>query len=774
MLPTSWAALDWGLPVLISWLLIVGASIYGYRQSRLSRGMQLLLISMKAIGTGLLAICLLEPVVETSIPQNGENIVVVLADNSRSMLIKDEAGNRTRFDELKKTLSQESSWLNKLDERFDLRLYSFDDDLTRLNSFSELAEPNSQTRMGTALSTTLNRYVDQPLAGVVLLTDGNYVDELPSLENNTHAVFPVVLGSRTPPRDLAIDRVIQTETNFESAPVEVTAEMTTSGMQGENITVKLLDYLGGELERKNILGVQDGKPFSVRFKLKPKERGVRVFHVEAYNQRVVDQDDSERLKSEATLLNNRRTVVVNRGRGPFRILYVTGRPNWDYKFLRRALEDDHELELTALMRLAKRKPRFAFRNWEKSRQNEFFRGFDEDNQETQEQYDEPVLIRLQTRDGQELASGFPVDKETLYGFDAIAIDDLEGKFFTEEQKENINKFVTERGGGFIMFGGAESFSSGYDRTPVGEVLPVYLDRPLQLPLNAQFALDLTREGWVQTWARLNETRVEEERRLKEMPTFKTLNLVRTFKPGASIVFTAQFADSEYPALVTQKYGAGKSAAVLIGDLWRWQFNMPSTKNDDLAKLWRQTMRWLVADVPRRIDVSVEKGEFGQVRLTVETRDARYQLTDNADLKIQVVTPSEKYIQLTAQSSPDKAGRFEAEYMPEEGGAYKFLASATFDDDQEFKAETGWVSDPDADEFKRLVPNEEKLQELATQTNGKLFHLNTISSLPNELDSRPAEFMTQKIEPWWHRWTIFLLAIGILVGEWGLRRRKGLR
>ena len=42
--------------------------------------------------------------------------------------------------------------------------------------------------------------------------------------------------------------------------------------------------------------------------------------------------------------------------------------------------------------------------------------------------------------------------------------------------------VSLRGGGLLMLGGQESFASGgYDRTPIGEMLPVYLDRFPQAP-----------------------------------------------------------------------------------------------------------------------------------------------------------------------------------------------------------------------------------------------------------------------------------------------------
>ena len=53
------------------------------------------------------------------------------------------------------------------------------------------------------------------------------------------------------------------------------------------------------------------------------------------------------------MANNEAIVTVNRGGGPFRILYVAGRPNWEYKFLNRALQEDDQVQLVALLRIAR-------------------------------------------------------------------------------------------------------------------------------------------------------------------------------------------------------------------------------------------------------------------------------------------------------------------------------------------------------------------------------------------------------------------------------------
>ena len=90
---------------------------------------------------------------------------------------------------------------------------------------------------------------------------------------------------------------------------------------------------------------------------------------------------------------------------------------------------------------------------------------------------------------------------------------MKPKFFTPDQAALLQRFVSERGGGFIMLGGMESFQQGkYQRTPIGDMLPVYLDLVEQSQAPASLRLDLTREGLLQTWARLRDTESAEKTR----------------------------------------------------------------------------------------------------------------------------------------------------------------------------------------------------------------------------------------------------------------------
>src|SRR5207248_8758656 len=130
-------------------------------------------------------------------------------------------------------------------------------------------------------------------------------------------------------------------------------------------------------------------------------------------------------------------------------------------------------------------------------------GFGNQSKDEIERYDQPVLRALNTRDPHVLEGGFPKTAEELYNYQALVLDDLEAEFFTADQMALLQKFVSDRGGGLLMLGGAECFQQGkYARTLVGDMLPVYLDHLAETTPVADLHLSLTREGWVQPCARL--------------------------------------------------------------------------------------------------------------------------------------------------------------------------------------------------------------------------------------------------------------------------------
>ena len=365
----------------------------------------------------------------------------------------------------------------------------------------------------------------------------------------------------------------------------------------------MLDNAGNTVERQQWKINRNDAKQTFRFRLRPDRTGVLFYRLRVAEMSEDAPPYAADAASEATLANNARTIVVDRGKGPYRILYVAGRPNWDLKFLKRAIEEDEQVQLVALLRVARREPKYDWRGHSGETSNPLYRGFDVQDKEQAEQYDQPVLVRLNTRDKDELREGFPKTREELFEYQAIILDDIEAEFFSRDQMDLIRRFVTERGGGFLMLGGKESFQKGnFQRTPIGSILPIYLDPMPAGKADAGTRLNLTREGWLQPWARLRDNEKDEQQRLAEMPEFQVANRARAVKPGARVVATIDVNDTQQlPGLVAQQVGNGRSAALVVGDVWRWGMRKPEM-HEDMDKFWRQTLRWLIADVPGRVSL----------------------------------------------------------------------------------------------------------------------------------------------------------------------------
>lgn len=746
-------------------------------------------LGLKLLGLAALAFCLLEPLWSGQRARPGANLFAIVADNSQGLQIKDRGESRSRGEALRELLNpQRASWQGTLEDNFEVRRYFFDARLQATKDFSELAFDGRATAIGSSLRTLAERYRGRPLAGVLLLTDGNATDlrgGLPEL-TGLPPVYPVVIGSREPVKDIAVQQAHVSQTDFEDAPVSIQADVTATGYRGASITAQLVDRSGKTVQEQTLRARKDSDSLGFRFQFRPETAGLSFYRFRVRPKDEVGSQKTPDNSAEATLANNSTVLVVNRGRGPYRILYVTGRPNWEFKFLNRAVLEDEQLQLVGLIRVAKREPKFNFLGRAGESSNPLFRGFGNQSREEAGSYDQPVLVRLNTRDEFELRSGFPRTPEDLYGYHAVIVDDLEAEFFAPDQAALLQKFVSERGGGFLMLGGMESFQQGkYQRTPIGDVLPVYLDPVDETKAPGPLHLNLTREGWLQTWARLRDNEADEKARLQGMAPFQVLNRVREVKPGASVIATvADDAGKSYPALVVQRFGHGRTAALTVGDLWHWGLH-DADAHRDMDKAWRQLMRWLVTDVPNPVDLTVEpqpNDPNGAMSLQVRVRDPKFQPLDNADVTVEVQplmveTPAggvTNSIRLPVEPSAKEAGLYESTYVPRVTGGYKMTVSVTNSVGAEVgRAEAGWSTDLAAEEFRSLSPNVALLESIARKTGGEIIPASGLDEFARKLLHRQAPVMESWTFPLWHTPAMFAFALMCLVAEWGLRRWKGM-
>lgn len=792
-MPTSltFSGWNWLWPVLA---FAVAAGLVLFWTYRASAGYPLrwVCLALKAVGIAALALCLLEPLWLGQRARPGANLFAVVADNSQGLQVHDRDDVRTRGDALRTLVDpQEGRWQSTLAATFDVRRYIFDTRLQSTRDFTELKFDGRATALGSTLRTLAGRFEGRPLAGVVLLTDGNATD-LPGGAvadlRGLPPIYPVVIGRRDSVQDIAIAQVAVSQTSFEDSPVTLQADVTATGFRGRPIVAQLVDRTGRTVQEQRADARGEGESLAFRFQLKPEQTGLSFYQVRVSTPaQPVAPGEAAVKPEEATLANNSRVFTVDRGQGPFRVLYVSGRPNWEYKFLNRAVQVDEQVQLVALIRVAKREPKFDFRGRAGETSNPLFRGFGDQSPDEVQRYDQPVLVRLNTRDEVELRSGFPRTPEELYGYHAVIVDDLEAEFFSPDQAQLLQKFVSERGGGFLMLGGMESFHEGkYSRTPVGDMLPVYLDYgdgASEPPGPVHF--QLSREGWLQAWARLRDNEADERARLEGMKAFEVLNRVRGVKPGASVIATVRDErGGDLPALAVQRFGRGRTAALMVGDVWRWGMQDEAARAD-MERAWRQLVRWLIADVPARVQMTAEAiaaDPNGTMRLEVRVRDEKFQPVDDASVTVEVepvvfqgtAGAAGAAIKLEAEPALSEPGLYQVAYVPRQTGGYRAVASVKNNQGADLgRGETGWSTDLAAEEFRSLVPNVALLEDIARRTGGQVVAAGDLDRFVDKLPELRAPVMETWSYPAWHTPWLFTFALGCLLAEWGLRRWKGM-
>lgn len=797
----TFSAWNWLWPAVVFVGLAALVLTWSYRGSA-GHPLRWVCLALKALGIVALALCLLEPLWLGQRARPGANLFAVLADNSQGLQVHDRGDAASRGAALRALVDPTiAGWQSNLAATFDVRRYIFDTRLQATTDFHELAFDGRSTALGSALRTLKERFQGRPLAGVLLLTDGNATDlpggTLPDL-TGLPPIYPVMIGRKDPIHDIAVQQVNVTQSSFEDAPVTIQAEVVSAGYQGQPITARLVDRTGKTVLQQTADARADGEAQAFRFQLKPEQTGLSFYQVQvsardevpAPPQPTLDSESgkgSVKPSGEATQANNTRVIAVDRGQGPFRVLYVSGRPNWEFKFLNRAVQEDSQVQLVGLIRVAKREPKFDFRGRAGETSNPLFRGFGNQAAEDIQRYDQPVLVRLNTRDELELRSGFPRTPEELYGYHAVILDDLEAEFFGAEQALLLQKFVSERGGGFLMLGGMESFQEGkYVRTPIGDMLPVYLDRDEQAPTpGGPVRLQLAKEGWLQAWARLRDNENDERARLDAMGAFEVVNRVRGLKPGASVIATVRDEKgAEQPALAVQRFGRGRTAALMIGDLWRWGMRDTGSRGD-MEKAWRQLVRWLVADVPARVQLTVEPllaDANGAVQLQVRVRNEKFQPVDEGVVTIEVEPvvfvgtegAAGATLRLEAEPALSEPGLYQATYVPRQTGGFKVTALVKNNSGADLgRAEAGWSSDLAAEEFRSLTPNVALLEDLARKTGGQVVAVDALDKFTRQLPQLRAPVMETWSYPAWHTPLMFAFALGCLLTEWGLRRWKGM-
>src|SRR5215216_5702776 len=126
----------------------------------------------------------------------------------------------------------------------------------------------------------------------------------------------------------------------------------------------------------------------------------------------------------------------------------------------------------------------------------------------------------------------------------------------------------------MAVGGTKAFSAGgYGNTPFADLLPVVLRAESQPTGESQtFKAAPSDRGRDHPAARLAEQPEANAKAWEQLPAITLPEVITEIKPGATVILEARSTRDRSrvaPLLVEERYGRGKTLALLASDTWRW-------------------------------------------------------------------------------------------------------------------------------------------------------------------------------------------------------------
>jgi uncharacterized membrane protein len=446
------------------------------------------------------------------------------------------------------------------------------------------------------------------------------------------------------------------------------------------------------------------------------------------------------LPGETNTENNELTRALSVDDKKRRILYVEGEPRWEYKFLRRAAEDDSALEIVSMLRTTQNK-----------------------------------IYRQGISNPNELADGFPSKPEDLFAYQGLILGSIESAYFTPTQKQMIKDFVDRRGGGLLFLAGRWALADGgYSVPPFAELLPVTLPNKKNTFQRIFVSAELTDAGKKSLVTRIEDDADKSAQHWDVLPYLANYQDAGTPKPGAVVLARVDAGGARLPLLVTENYGRGRSAVFATAGSWRWRMQQPVADKSQ-ETFWRQLLRYVVSATPSRVVASSPNAHLeddGHIQLRAEVRDKDYVPASDAEVHASVIDPDGVAQTLLLRPEPLAQGVYAADWSAQRPGSYIAEVTAKRGTEQlggdvlTFRRENGV-----AENFHR-EQNRELLQRLAEETGGRYYRPSEVDRLPQEISYSEAGITAHQTKDLWDMPAVFLAILLLKGGEWLLRRKWG--
>lgn len=602
------------------------------------------------------------------------------------------------------------------------------------------------TDLNSGIRTRLESVKDNERLAVVLVSDGQHnngptpVQLAKLMGTKKMPMYVVGIGSAVHPQDLAVLEVKVPDTVYQEASVKGSIELKDDASPGQQFTVKI-EHQGTTLWEKNLVTEQRGlRSIAFDFPIK----GIVGTEMQKLDRDIKFSSLPLNLNVTVSTVRDERDTGNNSSVMRFsaiterpKVLFMDGRPRWEFRYLRNLMERDQKWEVNNLLAGAG------------GEQIRWVRG--------------------------KLPGQFPPDKETLFGYSLIIFGDLPLNTFTPNELEWMHEFVEQRGGGIIFIDGPRHPLRDYIATPLKTLLPVeWRGSPLEGmtlrqtfvasgPLEGAFSLAGDPERNREIWAGLQPPRWAAGSEAL---------------PGSETVLEISDGTRKADSIVYRRVGAGRTLYSGIEETWRWRYEVGDLHHQ---KFWNQAAKWVmeapfpVQDKHVALDsgaMTYAPGDTAEIRVRVRDNQGRLRL--DAKAQAQLFKDGKKVATVALSADGNSSGVLRGRTAELEEGDYEVRVSTADLPDSDIKVRSTFTVKPQgAGEMAQLHCDEELLQQLAFHSGGTYLREEEIGRLADLLKPLSQGRVEESETILWQSWWWFVPLVLLLTLEWVLRKRSGM-
>lgn len=732
----SWFWLIIGM--VIAWIGF-GVGLWLLREEKLSGRFRAALFGLRIASLLLLCLWLVPLLANCRYTRASKPSVLVMVDQSQSMSLGAGDGARPRTEIAKAALAD---MLGSLRRRFRVEMATFSNTtLQPISSLRDLDKPEGDATDLSAVFQDARRWFSgRPLDAVLLLSDGRITaGGSPKVAAGALGVPVFAAGFNETTRtqssgDLGIVSVDAPRVCLADNTVRVEITLRATGLDPAKHTVEILE--GDRVVAKGeVVFQKDQREARTDLTFVPASAGYHVYTVKATP-----------VAKEQLTRNNESAFAMNVQNARRRVCMIESQWRAEYRYLKRALEEDPNLRFTGFLRV----------------KEGLFK-----------QQVEPTGV----------SASFPTTLRDFEAYDTLVLGDVNPMTLPAQFTRLLGEYVGELGGGLIVTGGAEVFGPGAARdSDLTALLPVTLG-PDTSYQDSKYPLLLSPEGAQHAIFNVGGIDWQKNRALwLSLPELTSVSLFERAKPGAVVLGVHPRLANDFGARIVVAYHQfGKGRVLVLGTdrTWTWALQESRPGFDTLhEQFWRQAVRFVArrpeaGATPEALRASKEMVYEGEnVRLTL-TVPADVAAKPTLAVTAELAAPDNTKTPIEFVAADTNRTLWEARFKAARTGAYRTTATVAFEGAEPVRHEITVCAQGGSPEFENTAVNNTLLRDLAESTGGRFGYVDELSKLVKAMKlPRPEEEHLFE----WNSTTSKLLAgviLALWAAEWMLRKLKNL-